>query len=146
LSQPAWPSLSPVAWDYPWNACNFLSSITRVPALSMNWKDHITVRHTAYEMLSTGLFTGWKFYSHRKKSKKPNVYWAFARFKSEVPDAFFPPKSAVVDKFSLQLTEKSAKRREKLKNQAAGAAAADFFFVLTATFLRLRYALRRCRF
>jgi hypothetical protein len=115
LSQPAWPSLSPVTWDYPWNACNFLSSITRVPALSMNWEDHIRVRQPAYEMLSTGLFTKGKFYSHCKKSKKPNVYGAFVRFQSEVPDEFFPSKSAVVDKFSHQLTEKSAKRREKLR-------------------------------
>jgi len=28
LGQPAWPHLSPVTWDYPWNFSNFLSVTT----------------------------------------------------------------------------------------------------------------------
>jgi hypothetical protein len=76
LSQPACLNHSPVTWDYPWNACNFLSSITRIPALSMNYEQHNRILKIAHEMLSTDLFTAAPFYSHTPRPKTP----MFSRF------------------------------------------------------------------
>jgi hypothetical protein len=103
LSQPACPNLSPVTWDYPWNACNFLSSITCIPALSMNCENHIRNPQPAHELLSTGLFTETSFYSQGWPSTTLNIDAAFPRTEMQNSTTRVAPKCPAVDKFFRQL-------------------------------------------
>ena len=61
--QPAWLNLSPVTWDYPGMARNFLASAAGIRVLSMNWPQRSRVGKKAYEILCTGLFTAAENYS-----------------------------------------------------------------------------------
>jgi hypothetical protein len=85
LSQPAWLSLSPVTWDYPWNTDDFLSSTACIPALSMNCLEDTTVWFPAYEILSTRLFTFRQCYSQPRTREKINADNGLGRIRPSRP-------------------------------------------------------------
>jgi len=100
----------------------------------MNWRHNNTLLKTAYEILSTDLFTNSLSYSQGAKRKSP----AFTRFFAQRRQIFtirFGPETLAVDNFSCGSSRKTAKKRE---NQAAGAALAAGAFFLDAAFLRFR--------
>ncbi|HUD84746.1 MAG TPA: hypothetical protein VMQ67_14645 [Candidatus Saccharimonadales bacterium] len=112
MNQPACLNLSPVTWDHPWNACNFLSSITRIPALSMNCLNDSRNLQTGHEILSTGLFTIADSYSQRQQSRKLNVDAAFLRSGTQSSTTRFIPKCPAVDKFFRTSEQKTAKKAD----------------------------------
>jgi hypothetical protein len=66
----------------------------------MNWQNDNTIWKTAYEILSTDLFTNPAFYSQRRARKRPGAGGVFFTMPGKIFTIRFDAKSPPVDNFS----------------------------------------------